>query len=304
MTTKDNKEYAVLILSNLVMLLILIILLVVGTFNDKVIAESLFSPDNLFIKYVTSLGVFPFFSFAVLFMGALCERIIYSKSHKVIRIILAALCYAIAIFVGFIGAGSLVDKDCLGNIYPQLNRNIPVIVGICTFSNTILLTLGFRLAKKNDDETLMKKIIVLLILLALSYALMQIFKGVFHRPRYRLVVKEYEGIGYIPWYQPFSGAEGFIESLGIDKGEFRSFPSGHSILSMSMVYILQSLSWFSDKLRDKRFLLGVCGLIFSVIICFTRLILGAHYLSDVSMGAIIATLFGLIYLIIQKRIDS
>jgi membrane-associated phospholipid phosphatase len=92
--------------------------------------------------------------------------------------------------------------------------------------------------------------------------------------------------------------------MGIDKGEFRSFPSGHSILSMCMVMILQSLTWFFKKLKDKRIILGVLGAAFSMIIIFTRLILGAHYLSDVSAGAIIVSLPTIIYTLIQIKFES
>ena len=71
-----------------------------------------------------------------------------------------------------------------------------------------------------------------------------------------------------------------------------------------MVVILQSLSWFSTKLKDKKILLGVIGLLFSVIIMFTRLILGAHYLSDISVGAIIGSVLALVYTFIQNAIDK
>ena len=95
-----------------------------------------------------------------------------------------------------------------------------------------------------------------------------------------------------------------IDKYGIDVGEFRSFPSGHSILSISMVIILQSLSWFSTKLKGKKILLGVAGLIFAVIIMFTRLVLGAHYVSDISAGAIIGSVLAIIYTVIENAIDK
>ena len=95
-----------------------------------------------------------------------------------------------------------------------------------------------------------------------------------------------------------------IEKYGIGAGEFRSFPSGHSILSISMVFILPSMSWFFPKLKEKKILLGVIGLLFSMIVMFTRLILGAHYLSDVSAGAIIGTVLALIYTFIQNAMEK
>ena len=301
MTKEKDPNYKSLILFNILVLCFFAVLFTVGTFQDEAIAESLYSPDNLGIKILTSTGACPFFGFAVLFLGALCEEIISSGRKKSVRVILAAICYLIATFVGFIGAGTLVDRDSLGSIFPTLDRNIPVIAGICFITNPPLLILGYFFGKKSKDKALAKRIICILILLGLSFALMQVCKNLFHRPRYRLVAMGYENIGFIPWYTPFKNSKELIESIGIAKGEFRSFPSGHAILSMSLVFILQFFAYFNDKLKSKRLLLGIIALLFAVIILFTRMILGAHYLSDVCAGAIISTLISLIYTIIQGR---
>ena len=303
MRERERNRNIGLISFSLFTLLLFILLLAIGSFYDENIASSLYSP-NTFIKYVTSIGAFPFFAFAVLFTGALYERILHSEMGKQRRIILCAICCTVAVFVGFIGAGTFVDKDSLGSIFPELNRNIPVIVGISVIAVPLIFRLGFNLAKKSEETGLIKKILCLIILLVLAFALLQIFKNIFHRPRYRLVMEGYEEIGFIPWYRSFDDYKLMIEKYGIDSGEFRSFPSGHSILSISMVFILQSLSWFSTKLKDKKILLGVIGLLFSVIIMFSRLILGAHYLSDISVGAIIGSVLALVYTFIQNAIDK
>ena len=303
MTIKKSNYFG-LLLFEIFLLLFFGLLFVIGTFFDESIASHLYSPDSTFVRYVTSCGVFPFFAFAVLFIGALCERIIKSKFNKIIKVVLAFFCYLIATAVGFIGAGSLVDKDSLGGLYPVLNRNIPVIAGISIVVLPLLLWSGYYLAKKTEDKNLVLKIICLLILLALAYASLQILKSNFPRARYRLVVQGYENIGFRPWYMPLEDTAKFINDMGIDKGEFRSFPSGHSILSMCMVMILQSFTWFSERLKDKKIILGVLGAVFSMIIIFTRLMLGAHYMSDVSAGAIIVSFLTIVYTLIQNKLDS
>lgn len=303
MAIKKRNNFG-LLLFDMFLLLFFGLLFVIGTFGDESIANHLYSPDFTFVKYVTSCGVFPFFSFAVLFIGALGEKIINSQFNKIIKVILAFFCYLVATAVGFIGAGSLVDKDSLGGLYPVLNRNIPVIAGISIVFLPLLLWGGYHLAKKAEDKNLILKIVCLLILLALAYASLQILKSNFPRARYRLVVQGYENIGFRPWYMPLEDTTKFINDMGIEKGEFRSFPSGHSILSMCMVMILQSLTWFSQKLKDKRIILGVSGAAFSMIIIFTRLVLGAHYMSDVSAGAIIVSVLTIIYTLFQYKLES
>ena len=73
-----RSNYFGLLLFGIFLLLLFGLLFVIGTFFDESIAIHLYSPDSSFVKCVTSCGVFPFFSFAVFFIGALCERIINS----------------------------------------------------------------------------------------------------------------------------------------------------------------------------------------------------------------------------------
>ena len=112
------------------------------------------------------------------------------------------------------------------------------------------------------------------------------------------------GIGFMPWFTPFEGSAQLAELYDINADEFLSFPSGHSILSVSAMYILPSFMWLFPKLKGKYFPLALSGVMFGIIIMTTRMILGAHYLSDVSMGAIIAAVLGLVNTIIQQRISA
>jgi membrane-associated phospholipid phosphatase len=294
MTSKTN-DFKRLILLNAFMIVFYAVLLLVGTFYDEKISEALNDPHGLVVMWISGIGAYPFFAFTVLFGGCLYERTLHSDLNKVFRFILCVLLILVITSVGFVGAGALVDKDSLGYIYPQLNRNIPVILGISLVTVFPLAYSGYRLAKSAADEYLLKRVICLLLIFAIAYALLQIGKGIFHRPRYRLTLQGFEGIGFVPWFRPFLGYQDYIEKFGIDKGEFRSFPSGHSILSTCLVIALQSLSWISLRLRDKQFRLGLFGFVISFIIIISRVILGAHYLSDVSAGALTVSVLALFY---------
>jgi len=108
----------------LFLLLVFGLLFIVGTFHDEEIAKALYSP-NLFVKYVSATGVFPFFAFAILFFGALCERILHSEKKKPIHILLCALCLFLATAVGFVGAGSLVTRIASGTYFPLSTETSP-----------------------------------------------------------------------------------------------------------------------------------------------------------------------------------
>jgi membrane-associated phospholipid phosphatase len=295
MTNRSN-EFKHLAILNVIMIVFYAVLLFVSSFYDEKISEALYDPHSLVAMFISSIGAYPFFAFSVLFGGCLYERCLHSNLNKTIKYILCGLLILVITAVGFIGAGALVDRDSLGYIYPQLNRNIPVILCISLVSIFPLAYSGFRLSKNVADEKLLKRVISMLLIFVIAYVLLQIGKHIFHRPRYRLTLQGFEGIGFVPWFKPFPAYQDYIEQFGIDKGEFRSFPSGHSILSSCVVIALESLSFIFLKLRDKQLLFGLLGFGFSFIIIFSRVILGAHYLSDVSTGALIVSVLSLFYI--------
>ena len=299
-----KKKNTIQIWLNISMLAFFGALFIIGTFNDEAIAGALFSPDSIPAAAITSTGVYPFFTAPVLFAGALFERSLHSGKSKSGKVILCTLCVIIAAFVGFIGGGALSDRNCFGMIFPAIARNIPVVVALSVIFEFPMFLVGYHFAKRSDDKLLVKRIIGLLVILLIAFVTMQVLKNVFHRPRYRTAVLGYEGIGYVPWHTRFTGSEGYVTEYGINADEFRSFPSGHSILSISAMYILPSLSWIFPKLKDKQILLILVGFVFGVAIMLTRIILGAHYLSDVSAGAIIGILLSLVYTFMQQRISK
>lgn len=279
-------------------------MLLIGTFYDKEIAEAVYLPHNVVATVLTMTGVYPFFTAVVFLMGALSQRVIHSGKGRIIQVVLCAVCALVAIFVGFIGAAALVDKDCLGGILPSLNRNIPVIFVLSLIVEYPLFIVGYKLAQRSDDALLSKRIIGLIVIIFITYTLMRLLKTSFNRPRYRIAAMGYEGIGFVPWFTPFSGVSGLMTEFGLDRNEFNSFPSGHSVFGISTIYILLSLTWFFPKLRDKRIVLCTAGLLFGVVIMLTRMVLGAHYLSDVSAGAIIGTVLVLANNFIQNCISK
>ena len=298
---KDNISQ---ILLNIVMLMFFGVLFVTGTFFDEAVARTVFSPGNTVIAVITSTGLIPYFTAPMLFSGALYERAVHSSQGKAVKVILCTVCVLFTLGVGFIGGGAICDRNCFGMLFPSINRNNPVILLVSAVLEYPLFFVGYHFAKKSEDKLLTQKIICLFIILLTAFLAMQVLKHTFHRPRYRTVVLGYEGIGFMPWYTPFEGSEELAALYDINADEFLSFPSGHSILSVSAMYILPSFMWLFPKLKGRYSILALSGAVFGIIIMTTRMILGAHYLSDVSMGAIIAAVLGLVNTIIQQRISA
>lgn len=63
-----------------------------------------------------------------------------------------------------------------------------------------------------------------------------------------------------------------------------SFPSGHAMISTAAYGALAYLAWRHLRTRPDRLTLAGGTVVLVVLICFTRLYLGVHYLSDVLAG--------------------
>ena len=299
-----NKKYLDLTFFYTAILIAFGALFLTGTFCDETIAAFLYSPDNICMEVVTSIGIYPFFAFLVLLFGSLFERALHSQHGRKAKAALCFLCVLLSAIAGIIGTDVFLGKDCFGVIFPSLKGNFTAISAVCIVGVYPLFFLGYKLACGTKDKLLAKRIVGLIVIMLLALVTMLLLKDVFHRPRYRTVVLGYEGIGFFPWYTPFKGASAYIKNFGIDKGEFRSFPSGHSILSISLIYIIQSLTWFFPKLKKKAVVMSFAALLFGAVIMFTRMVLGAHFLSDVSAAAMIGTMFSLVHTLIQRRITA
>ena len=64
-----------------------------------------------------------------------------------------------------------------------------------------------------------------------------------------------------------------------------SFPSGHAMISTAAYGALAYLAWSKVKTPRARFALTAGTVLLLALICFSRLYLGVHYLSDVLGGA-------------------
>ena len=72
--------------------------------------------------------------------------------------------------------------------------------------------------------------------------------------------------------------------VGFVRLDTYSFPSGHAMMSTAAYGALAYLAWSHLRTRRRRVLLIAGTVVLVALICFSRLYLGVHYLSDVLAG--------------------
>lgn len=267
----------------LVAFLVFITCFIIGSFYDLEIDNAIYQPRNAFGITMAALGEIPAYGgFSMLGFG-----IIY-YSYKNIKIkyqcYLLILLGLISITAGmYFQSTAFVSHNAL-NIQSQWYYGVlfaSVTCGICGY-------FGYRLVKSSDNENILKNMIVMLLSIAIILILLTIIKSIASRPRYRFLNEYSEFFEFRNWWQ----GGGDLKSIwvGIDNitsDEFKSFPSGHTCSAAVSMILLPSISLFNSKYRRFNIPLFVLGFIWTCIVAYSRLTLGAHFLTDVSFGAIL-----------------
>ncbi len=128
------------------------------------------------------------------------------------------------------------------------------------------------------DDNLKKAFIILsvagIIVMFAQLGLIEISKVLWGRVRFRDLIKDGSYDRFTAWYI-INGVTGN-----------RSFPSGHTA-GAAMSYLMMALPFVSPKWAKRRYLCFALPLIYTSIVAYTRLVMGAHYLSDVTVGGAI-----------------
>lgn len=265
--------------------------LILGSFLDLSISNSIASTTSFLGMSSEAFGeVFGYMCAPI--SGAILFAALY-KDEKIGLKILAWVSLAVGIGFPtyFFGKASARDNFSYG-----LNKIAAYGIAALIMVGTFVVT--YYLVRNKDKKTLIKVGASIAIAMLTCLFFQTIIKDIVGRPRYRFLMSE-DGVGYSfkEWWQ-----WDFFRS-GKPTDSFKSFPSGHTIIS-SITYSLVSLTTLSEnKAKKSNIILFVCAVIYSLFIAFCRVRGGAHFLSDVSMGLIIGSSVNMIvrYFVYRKE---
>lgn len=271
---------------------VLLVGFILGSFFDLEINKAIYAGQNQFGLIMASFGVYPCYAgLAFIGGGLLCTTIRRKELPiwgKIICYFLSALAYGMSVYLA---AREMPSANGYNN-----ESLTPLSYGIAAVFFAGMYVVGYLICRKGNQKQLWRVLIIMTIIFVVALLPAGfLIKLVIHRPRYRYAVRC--GVtDYYAWWQLFPNYKEFIstpeypifrEGFEITKEEFKSFPSGHSGTGMIMAMFLPYAAFFFPKLKGKETLLFYIGVAFGFLMMLSRMLVGAHYLTDTCMGSLI-----------------
>ena len=277
----------VVIFSGLMVIASLFDLQISQILTKGALKEGAFYTHNFMGALVEVIGSFPIF--AVLLLATLCYGHIFFKKESNLK-------YIGWIFVVL----SIVDttwitRDTFKYIL-RLVGNEPLykewwmmIIYIAIGAPIALVSHYFYLKRVSIEDN--KKVLTIswvILSTCFFYIVVNIIKGPVGRMRYRAMNYIGDFSGYTPWYVISSAKETYGD-VALSSDWFKSFPSGHTV-SAGCCYVLLAIPDLFEKYNNKksRVLFYIITVLYTGLVGFYRIRVGAHFMSDVTVGGTLA----------------
>jgi membrane-associated phospholipid phosphatase len=284
MRYKIQKKYIVLIC-------VLIAMLLFASFYDLEISQKCYigqnPKDNIFGIIFSYIGVIPTFvgwSFLATIILFLSKSVCIRKTRIFLKII-AIFQYVLAFF--FLNNSIMFTNNHIINIHWPLAYSIGTLILLFSIYG------GYLFSKKSNNKNLLSEAVFISLISIITMFFTMTIKEIMVRPRYAFVLEMNDYNFFINWWE---NGRALKNSVGesVDSEYFKSFPSGHSSYSMFSVFIFPFLNKFNNTFLKKERVLFFCGIIWWMLTAYSRITIGAHYLSDVCCAGLITMISYLI----------
>ncbi|MBZ9685653.1 phosphatase PAP2 family protein [Clostridium estertheticum] len=255
---------------------IIALLMIVFTFTDLQISKVIYNPDSVYGLIFEAIGEFPA---GIIATFCTVSLIVTRKKEKSIKYNLGTIGYGLMLILFSLMATMLPIKYLNGPTFLA-----PILA-------VIYIVISYFLAKKisvtNKVELRQAAIVGVLtfFFVVITFNLVKMGWG---RERYRHMVAEGSFDGFSLW---------FIRQGFTTNNEFMSFPSGHSTNGAIMIW-LTLIPTFIPRLKSKQVLINSCVIVWIILVAASRVVVGAHFASDVTMGVTITLI---IFSLLKKK---
>ncbi|MBO5481212.1 MAG: phosphatase PAP2 family protein [Clostridia bacterium] len=264
------------------------VLTVCGSFWDYAIATALYlgqqPTDNFFGVLFAFIGVIPTFV-GWSFLGA---SILYLSKKRDLSIAkrrwltaLSVLLFVLSFFY-FCNTLFMVNESAF-----PVHWAIAYPIGIAVIFAAAVL--GYKLSKASDNPNLLRSVLFLTLVSLVTMLIIMLTKEIMNRPRFRWVMETGNPEFFRNWWQSGKDIKDALGS-GVVSDDFASFPSGHSAYAMFAIFLFPAFADYLPKWQKYRGLLFICGVVWWALTALSRLTVGAHYLTDVCIAALVTVL--------------
>lgn len=271
-----------------ILLGLFLVTFILGSIFDQQIAQAIFKANDNFGLTVSCIGTLLGYSCLALFGGILFGLAFVRPYKVVVKVFLylgAAAGFVLGIFFAgreFFGPNGFTNEslEWLGYVI-----SLPFMCGMGL--------LGYFIAKNNDSKYLLNVVIVLMVAIFLSLIPgVTLLKSIFHRPRYRTLSDPlFTEITFHNWWERCANYKELMTLYNISNEEFKSFPSGHAGATLVLSLTAAFAPLLDKRINKNHLVLFYSGVVITLLVCYARMLVGAHFLSDVSMGALLTAIF-------------
>lgn len=249
----------------------LLAMMVIGSLWDFQISKAVYNPDSPFGLFFAGFGEYP----AALGFAA-AGTMLLSARNRENRLV------SILQIIG--GCWFILSGAAMAAMLPKgyLNISTGLSVGIGMFCTALTVWGVARLCRGADRHTVIRVAAVFLLVIFADILVVNLIKIPWGRARMRLVAVD-DRAYFMPWWQPGKALRDTLVAAGVAAEEFKSFPSGHTANASSLM-LLCLLPQLSPKLAGKQGVLFLLGLVWTSLVAASRIVMGAHYLTDTMVG--------------------
>lgn len=238
--------------------------LVAAAFVDLKLDIILNAPENAFAVWFYNTGEIPCRLICPLAGAAL----FYCCNSKFAKFVGACVS---------IGGGAYFGYYFAEHFFVEENQLIYGIVYGIGFSLVVMIIGRFIKIPQNLKKPIAALAVAGIAVMAVQLSVVEIMKYLWGRVRFRDLLAAGSYDSFTPWY--------IINGINGNK----SFPSGHTG-GAAMSFLAMFLPYISKSAYKHKQLCFFVPFIYTCTVAVTRLIMGAHYLSDVAMGGAVGML--------------
>lgn len=273
-------------------------LLITATFTDLQVSQIL-TKNTLPAGQYYATGVFGVVFECVgtspeLLISALCAAMIAVWAMRIMKHGAGRILLLIVSVVVSIGCYVWEFKDLFEYVCRHFpgDGSVPAFTwGIGIFFALFCAALSLFAVNCFSDGTLKKLprfVIVTVFSIIGAMLLVQVIKNPMGRMRYRSMNVTGDFSGYTRWYVPHGqpDKEWMRATFGTSDA-FKSFPSGHTRAAAATFYLISLADVMGVTNKRRRALLWCFAILFTGLVAVSRIMVGAHFFSDVLVGGTI-----------------